>query len=73
MSDWTGQSQGTLEDRYEGYLAGADDGHGNDNLTGRPLLTFEEWLDKIRWRRGFHQPAHQWAQKWAACPQKKRQ
>ena len=38
---------GTLEERYEIYLAWADDGKGGDNTrNGEPLLTFEEWLER---------------------------
>ena len=45
MSDWTEQNQGTLRNRYEIWRACADDGHGNDIFTGKPLLTCDEWLD----------------------------
>lgn len=34
----------TLEQRYEIYLADADDGNGNDIMTGKPLKTFDEWV-----------------------------
>jgi hypothetical protein len=37
---------GTLLQRYNIYLACADDGKGGDiTRGGAPLLTFEEWLD----------------------------
>lgn len=40
------RNQGTLEDRYQIYLACADDGKGGDiTRGGKPLLTFEEWLE----------------------------
>ena len=39
------QYQGSLEDRYRIYLECANDGKGNDITTGKPLLTFEEWLN----------------------------
>ena len=35
----------TLQERYECYLLCADDGNGNDITTGKPLLTFDEWLN----------------------------
>ena len=35
----------TLAERYELYLDLADDGNGNDITTGRPLKTFNEWLN----------------------------
>jgi len=39
------QNQGTLEDRYAIYISIANDGKGNDILTGEPLKTFDEWLN----------------------------
>ena len=42
---WQTQTRGTLEDEFEIYLACADDGKGNDITTGKPLKTFEEWLE----------------------------
>lgn len=36
---------GTLVDEYNTYLACADDGNGMDITTGKPLLTFDEWLN----------------------------
>ncbi|MCR9254740.1 MAG: hypothetical protein NXI16_01440 [Alphaproteobacteria bacterium] len=33
------------EDEYDIYLACADDGNGIDITTGRPLKTYEEWLN----------------------------
>ena len=38
-------SQGTLEQRYENYLTFSDDGNGNDRNTGKPLKSFDEWLN----------------------------
>lgn len=35
----------TLQERYENYLAHADDGTGHEIGTGRPLKTFDEWLN----------------------------
>lgn len=34
----------TLEQEYRIYVAGADDGNGNDIKTGKPLHTFDEWI-----------------------------
>jgi len=36
---------GLLFDRYNIYLSCADDGRGNDITTGKPLLSFDEWLN----------------------------
>lgn len=41
----TYSSDATLQDRYEIYLACADDGKGIDITTGRKLKTFDEWLN----------------------------
>lgn len=35
-----------LLERYQNYLAHADDGNGIDITTGRALKTFEEWLNE---------------------------
>lgn len=35
----------TLRDKYEIYLACADDGKGCDSNTGQPLKTYDEWLN----------------------------
>jgi hypothetical protein len=35
---------GKLEDEYEMYKKGFNDGKGNDFTTGKPLKTFDEWL-----------------------------
>lgn len=42
---WQTRTRGTLEDEFEIYIACADDGKGNDITTGKPLKTFEEWLE----------------------------
>ena len=37
---------GTLDERYSCYLKNADDGKGGDiTCGGKPLRTFEEWLN----------------------------
>jgi hypothetical protein len=35
----------TLDQEYNNYLSSADDGNGNDIITGKPLKTFDEWVD----------------------------
>lgn len=35
----------TLEYLYQNYLALANNGHGIDITTGKPLKSFDEWLD----------------------------
>jgi len=42
---WQTQARGSNENEYELYLAFADDGKGNDHATGKPLKTFDEWLN----------------------------
>ena len=39
------RNEGTSQERYEIYLACADDGKGNDIITGKPLKTFDQWLN----------------------------
>ena len=36
---------GDKEDEYAIYLSCADDGTGHEIMTGKPLLTFEQWLN----------------------------
>ncbi|MCG9575459.1 hypothetical protein L1D14_04330 [Vibrio tubiashii] len=43
-ANWQTQQRGSNDSEYEIYLACADDGHGNDTTTGKPLKTYEEWL-----------------------------
>ena len=42
---WQTKARGTNAEEYEIYKACADDGKGNDFLTGKPLKTFDEWLN----------------------------
>ena len=42
---WQTKARGTNSDEYEIYLACADDGKGNDSITGQPLKSYEEWLN----------------------------
>jgi hypothetical protein len=37
--------EGTLWQRYQIYLACANDGTGNSITNGKPLKTFEEWIN----------------------------
>ena len=41
---WYLSNKGSLNDAYEVYLYCANDGKGNDQNTGQPLLSFDEWL-----------------------------
>ena len=43
--DWNVPEHGALRDRYAIYLSCANDGSGNDSLTGEPLKTFDQWLN----------------------------
>jgi len=36
---------GDKEDEYNIYLSCADDGTGHEIMTGKPLLTYDEWLN----------------------------
>jgi hypothetical protein len=36
--------RGTNDQEYQIYLSCANDGKGNEFMTGRPLKTYEEWL-----------------------------
>ena len=38
-------NRGSLDDAYNIYLFCANDGQGNAQNTGKPLKTFDEWLD----------------------------
>jgi len=44
-SDWQTQARGSNHNEYQIYLACADDGEGNDFTTGKPLKTYDEWLN----------------------------
>jgi len=37
--------RGTNDNEYQIYLTFADDGNGIDITTGRPLKSYEEWLN----------------------------
>ena len=42
---WELSNRGSLDDAYNVYLFCANDGQGNDQNTGQPLLSFDEWLN----------------------------
>lgn len=44
-SDWQTQVRGSNDQEYQIYLSCADDGNGVDFTTGKPLKTYEEWLN----------------------------
>ena len=37
--------RGSHEQEFQVFLDCADDGNGNDIATGKPLKTFEEWMN----------------------------
>ena len=43
--DWQTKAHGSLWDRYQIYRSCAGDANGIDTLTGKPLKTFEEWVN----------------------------
>lgn len=38
------QARGDNDSEYQIYLHNADNGHGIDITTGKPLKTYDEWL-----------------------------
>ncbi len=42
---WQTKARGNDDQEYQIYLACADDGKGNEFMTGKPLKTYEEWLN----------------------------
>jgi hypothetical protein len=44
-ADWQTQARGSNDSEYQIYLSCADDGKGNSIITGKPLKTYEEWLN----------------------------
>jgi hypothetical protein len=44
-ANWQTQQRGTNDAEYQIYLACADDGKGNEFMTGKPLKTYDEWLN----------------------------
>ena len=45
LESWQTKTRGTNEDEYQMYLTFADDGSGIDSTTGKPLKTYDEWLN----------------------------
>ena len=45
-SEWQTKARGTNDQEYQIYLTFADDGNGGDITNdGRPLKTYDEWLN----------------------------
>ena len=42
---WQTKARGSNDNEYQIYLDCADDGKGNDITTGKPLKTYDEWLN----------------------------
>ena len=42
---WQTQTRGSNDQEYQIYLDCADDGNGIDVTTGKPLKTYDEWLN----------------------------
>lgn len=43
--EWQTQARGSNDSEYQIYLSCADDGNGTDFTTGKPLKTYDEWLN----------------------------
>ena len=44
-TDWQTQARGDNDSEYQIYLSCANDGDGFDFTTGKPLKTYDEWLN----------------------------
>lgn len=44
-TDWQTQTRGDNDSEYQIYLSCADDGDGLDSTTGKPLKTYDEWIN----------------------------
>lgn len=42
---WQTKARGTNDSEYQIYLSLANDGNGNDITTGKPLKSYDEWLN----------------------------
>ena len=42
---WQTQARGSNDSEYQIYLSCADNGKGIDFTTGKPLKTYEEWVN----------------------------
>ena len=45
MDIWQTRARGDNDSEYQIYLSFADDGEGNEFFSGRPLKTYDEWLN----------------------------
>ncbi|WP_258089514.1 hypothetical protein [Serratia liquefaciens] len=43
-ANWQTKARGDNDSEYQIYLACANDGKGNEFMTGKPLKTYDEWL-----------------------------
>jgi len=43
--DWQTRARGNNDSEYQIYISFADDGKGIDITTGKPLKTYDEWLN----------------------------
>ena len=45
FQDWQTKARGSNDNEYQIYLTFADGGNGLDFTTGKPLKTYDEWLN----------------------------
>ena len=43
-ANWQTKARSDNNREYQIYLTNADDGKGNEFMTGKPLKTYDEWL-----------------------------
>jgi len=43
--DWQTKTRGSNDSEYQLYLELADNGEGLDITTGKPLKTYDEWIN----------------------------
>jgi hypothetical protein len=43
-ADWQTRSRGSNSNEYDIYMSCADDGKGMDRGTGKPLKSYDEWV-----------------------------
>ena len=44
-SDWSTKARGSNHQEYQIYLSCANDGKGNSIVDGKPLKSFDEWIN----------------------------
>ena len=44
-ADWQTKARGSNDSEYQLYLELADNGEGLDITTGKPLKTYDEWIN----------------------------